>query len=79
MNHPMTRTAHVDAARAHLFAAEILTEPLIAVTTAGDQVMEGQLAVVAAQRAFSKFGRERRHAAAGRLSAVLQLALDAQR
>jgi len=46
-----TTATHVDAAGAHVFAAEVFTEPFVLVTGFGDQVVKSDVLVGAAELA----------------------------
>ncbi len=51
----VTRSTHIDAPGAHLFATEILAKPLVAVTGSWNQVVKGDLLITAAQLAGTFF------------------------
>lgn len=51
VNERMAGSTDIDAPGAHLFPAEVFTEPLVAVTCTRNQVMKGNLLITATQLA----------------------------
>ncbi len=51
VNERMAAATHIDAAGAHVFAAEIFAEPFVFMAGSGDQVVEGDVLIGAAELA----------------------------